>query len=49
MLDTKDLKRASSLTGTLRITIKKMNVSNVKVVKRNTIVYVTKVKEDDNA
>lgn len=39
-LDTKDTKRAKYLANTLRIAAKKLGIDNVKVVLRDTIVYV---------
>lgn len=39
-LDTKDAKRAKYLANTLRIAAKKLGVDNVRVVLRDTIVYV---------
>jgi hypothetical protein len=45
-LDVKDNKRAHSLAATIRQVARKMECSDVKVVVRLTVVYVTK-KEDD--
>lgn len=39
-LDTKDNKRAKYLANTLRIAAKKLGIDNMKVVLRDTIVYV---------
>jgi len=40
VLDTKDVKRAHSLTNTLRQVIKKGEIENVRVVQRYTEVYI---------
>lgn len=40
-LDTKDDKRAKSLVGTLRANIKRLELTRVMVVKRETTVYLT--------